>query len=269
MDLFTDLPPVFENWQIPSEGAVGEEVSFGPEGGSAPVETAPTWRLDLPADPALAGEQLSRAEAQVAAAEQALETIPAQLDDLVRRARGSTAGSIAFGPIPAAGASDRAFSQDERELLAWVAAADPSQVYFSAPGAPTGELVQVGGEIQQAVERLLQLLLHLAWVETQVQGELAARTVVGWTGDLGTAWELALTEDLFSLHQRALRLALASRLIMLRTLIVVTQGAVKLSALIAAPGGAFLALPAAWKYVNRVLAELKNYTEIAKESEEE
>lgn len=267
MELLSDLPPVFDLWQLPLLGS-GESVAFGPPGAPTAEEAAPIWRMDLPADPGVAQEQLSRAEAQVEAADRALETIPSQLEELVRRAGNRSGGSVDFTPAPAGGASGHPISPSEREVLGWIAAADPSQVDFGAPGGRRGGLEQASSEIRQAVDRLLHLLLHLAWVETQVQGQLVARTVVGWSGDLGTAWQLATTAELFDLHRRALRLALAARLTMLRTLIVVTQGAVKLSALIAAPGGALLALPVAWKYVNQVLLELKNYAEISRGKEE-
>ncbi|MEJ2267272.1 MAG: hypothetical protein P8X95_27830 [Anaerolineales bacterium] len=49
---------------------------------------------------------------------------------------------------------------------------------------------------------------------------------------------------------------------MLRTFIVTTQGAAKLSILLATPGGAILALPAAWKYVNQILAELEKIRDL-------
>ena len=262
MDLPTGLPPFFENWQfLPPEA--GESITFGPPGGLAISQAVATWRMDLPADPGLAAEQLSLAEEQVEAARLALEAVPGQLDDFVRRAGYGAAGPVSFGPAPG-----RAFSPLEQELLGWVAAADPLQVSFGVPGSTTAELQQAGRQIRQAVERLLQLLLHLAWVETQIQGELVARTVVGWSGDQGTAWGMGWAGEVFTLHRRSLRLALAARLAMVRTLIVVTQGAVKLSALIAAPGGALLAMPVAWKYVNQVLAELKNYAEISQEKEE-
>jgi len=267
LELLSDLPPVFDLWQLPPEGS-RESVAFGPPGAPAQEGAAPTWRMDLPTDPEAALKQLSRAEAQVEAADRALETIPAQLDELVRRAGGRPGGSVVFGPAPAAGAPEQPLSPSEREVLGWIAAADPRQMDFGARAGRTNDLKEASGEIRQAVDRLLQLLLHLAWVETQVQGQLVARTVVDWSGDLGTAWQLATTEELFDLHRRALRLALAARLTMLRTLIVVTQGAVKLSALIATPGGALLALPVAWKYVNQVLSELKNYAEISQGTEE-
>ena len=91
---------------------------------------------------------------------------------------------------------------------------------------------------------------------------MLARTVVGWTGDLDTLWEQYLRPEQIDLHRRSLNLAITSRAAMLRTFIVTTQGAAKLSILLATPGGAILALPAAWKYVNQILAELEKIRDL-------
>ncbi len=58
-------------------------------------------------------------------------------------------------------------------------------------------------------------------------------------------------------------MAISSRNTLIRTFVAVTQGAVKLSALITTPGGAILALPVAWKYVNQILSEINAYKELA------
>jgi hypothetical protein len=61
------------------------------------------------------------------------------------------------------------------------------------------------------------------------------------------------------LHQRTLNLTLETRALMLRSLILVASGAGKLSVLMTTPGGALLALPAVWKFVNQVRAEWEKF----------
>lgn len=86
-----------------------------------------------------------------------------------------------------------------------------------------------------------------------------ARTSVNWTGDAKTVWGAPVTLAESDLHRCSLRLAVVSRASLMRMLVVVTQGAAKISVLIATPGGAVLALPAAWKYVKRLLREIETY----------
>jgi hypothetical protein len=92
-----------------------------------------------------------------------------------------------------------------------------------------------------------------------VQQELLGQTTVGWTGDVNTVWRLGISAPEVMLHQRTLALALQSRDTLLQTLAKATQFAVKLAQLLlllGTPGGVILALPAAWKFINEVLAEV-------------
>jgi hypothetical protein len=61
------------------------------------------------------------------------------------------------------------------------------------------------------------------------------------------------------LHLQALRLAVRSRLLRLQLFATVTGGAARLSLLLASPAGAWLALPAAWKYVTEILNQIQTY----------
>ena len=102
-------------------------------------------------------------------------------------------------------------------------------------------------------------LAHYAAVETAVQGRLLGRTTVSWMGDMNTVWHAGLDPTSAVLHQRTLALALASRDTWMRMVVVVARGAIALSVLLTTPGGAILALPAAWKFVHQVLSELEKY----------
>ena len=256
MENVDNLPEVFGNWQVaPSYPSV--EVAF--DLGESDSEEASLWRLDLPSDPQAAGAQLEQSAAQVAATQAALEDIPDRIDALLMQRQALDSGQVAFDMAGAA-----PLAEPESELLRWLDSVDPGQeVSFGLESVTSSEVKGAGAQFLQGTDQLLRLLVHFAWVETQIEGDLLARTVVNWTGDSDTTWGEQLTPQQFQLHQRSLRLALASRTTLLRIFIIVTQSAAKISALIATPGGALLALPAAWKFVNKVLAEVKNYQELS------
>ena len=254
MQQVENLPEVFGNWQVaPTYPSV--EVAFD-LGESTPEESS-LWRLDLPSDPEQAGVQLGAAEAQVSATQAALGDIPGRIDALVAQLRVPGDDGVSFDTAGAA-----VLPEAESELLRWLDSTDPVQVSFGIGAVTSSAVKETGAQFLQGTDQLLRLLVHFAWVETQIEGDLLARTVVNWTGDTDTTWGLDLTPEQFDLHQRSLRLALASRTTPLRIFIIVTQSAAKISALVATPGGALLALPAAWKFVNKVLAEVKNYQEL-------
>ena len=244
-----DLPPVFQLWQ---PGPQGSDVSF--EAAAAPAEPAPPvslWSLDLPADPEQAAATLAQAEAQLQATQALLDEAPARLEAFAARLQ--SGAETQFGlestmqtPIGAA----------EAALLPWIDAIEPGQVSYGGEGLSRSDVDDAIDQLRQAVNRLLGQVLHLARVETRQQGMLLASSLVDWTGDLDTAWKPAISPEEQILHQRSLALALKARIALLRIIMTTTQGAVKIAALIAAPGGALLALPAAWKYVQQLLAAI-------------
>ncbi len=121
-------------------------------------------------------------------------------------------------------------------------------------------------QFQSFVALVVQTLTHYAWVETKIEDHLLVRTAVSWKGDFETAWQDQLDPERMALHQRTLNIALASRAVTLRTFAIVAAAAGKLSALMTAPGGAILALPAAWKYINEIRAELEKYQPLMEEN---
>ena len=205
--------------------------------------------MDLPPDPQAASQQLAQVEAQVTDTEVALHAVPERIQDLVTAMQesGPVSFDVASEPLP----------DPERELLRWLESTEPGGISFDAETVAGGGLNTASQDLRQVIQNLLRALSHLAWVETGQAGQLFARTAVDWTGDQNTAWERGVTPQQFDLHRRSVRLAIASRLALLRLLIVVTQGATKLSILIATPGASLLALPAAWKFANNVLIEVK------------
>jgi hypothetical protein len=114
------------------------------------------------------------------------------------------------------------------------------------------------------MNRLLRLVTHFAWVETEIEGQLLGRSVVSWSGDLDTNWASSAAAEVYQLHQRSLNQALVTRNIALHAVTITTQSAVKLAVLLAAPGGALLALPVAWKFVKSILADIQKYKDLTR-----
>ena len=238
-------------WEFISAPAV-EAPSFSAAGEQPPV--IPIWRLDLPADSKHAQERISQRAELTRASMLAIETIPWRVNQLIERRRPAKESVTSFdanaAPLPAAEA-------ELLRMLEMIETGDPA-LSFSSPGLQAREVEQAGKQFLEESQRLLRRFSHFAWVDTLVQGQLIGRTQVGWTGSMNSAWLGRLDQAQMSLHLRNLETALEARNVSLRILTVSIQSTVKLSVLLAAPGGAFLALPAAWKFVNQLLAQARS-----------
>ena len=237
-------PDRLVGWRFTTTPAT-DALTFGIQ--AEPHQTVPVWRVDLPSDLELAQEHISRRAEQMQEAAAALESIPQRVDLMAARQQVAASFDVESGQLPA----------PEAELLHLLEAIEASTapLSFSSNVPKPGELDQVSDQFKAASQHLLRLFSHFAWVDTLVEGQPIGRTEVGWTGSMNTAWAERLNETQKNLHQRNLETALASRNTSLRTLTVSMQTAVKLSVLLAAPGGALLALPVAWKFVNQILAQ--------------
>jgi hypothetical protein len=220
---------------------------------------APVWRVNLPADLSRAAAHLASGEARLRESRQALATAADRLQAFTQAQR----MGVAFGVGPA----EPALPQPEAELLVWLQGREAGrrQVSFGLGDEVTSEWERVTQQVQRIVERLLQLVAHYAWVETHLQERLVGRTAVSWTGDVHTVWSEPISAAHAALHQRALAVALASRDTLLRTFALAARGALTLSILLGTPGGAVLALPAAWRFINQVLAEVGHHQDTIKE----
>lgn len=247
---------------LPADG-----VAFGTTG--VATAEAPVWRANLPADLHQAAERLDKAEEGLEASQQALTVATDRIDALVeRRSTGLAFDTPVAGALAAETfAAGAGLAEPERELLGLLQEAKTGRppVSFAAGEEVSGGLRQAAQQFQGFMERVRQVVAHYAWVETHVEGELLGRTTVGWTGDMRTAWQEGLDPAQMALHQRTLTLALASRETLIQTLVVVTSGAARLSMLLSTPVGAILALPAAWKFINQVRAEIEKHQQITKE----
>jgi hypothetical protein len=95
-----------------------------------------------------------------------------------------------------------------------------------------------------------------AWVETRVKGEPVAGSLLGLGGTVRTVCRPGLGPSQARLHRDGVRLVVDSRVTFLRVVACVTRGAVAISLRLALPGGAVLALPVAWRFVQRLLTEV-------------
>jgi hypothetical protein len=227
-------------WMAPPE--IPTEVTFDVM--AAPTPEAAVWRVMLPADARLAAARLSDAEAMLGASQRAAAEAPDRL--------------MAFARAYAAGATGS--SRPEAELATLLGATQPSdETVFDVDEQPVGTWERVIQQFQVSMQRLVKAVAHYAWVETYTADKRLGWTVVGWTGDVATLWLDGLGPEQVVLHQRALDLALASRATLIRMFILAARGAITLSAAVAMPLGGILALPAAWKFINDVLAELRKH----------
>lgn len=92
-------------------------------------------------------------------------------------------------------------------------------------------------------------------IETCAGIDLVGRSQVGLRGDAQTAWRREAGEADALLHHATVALALSSRATLLRMVAVVSRGATALAVRLALPGGPLLALPMAWRLVQRVVNE--------------
>jgi hypothetical protein len=231
-------------------------VAFG--AAEAPTGGVEVWRAVLPSDPRAASDALAAGEARLAAVERALGPAEGRVVALAR-AEGR-------GPSFAAPGGE-AIGQPEAELLAALRAIRQDD---AGQSFGIGETIQewwdrATGQLGAAVTRLGRWVAQLAWVETEWGGAVLARTAVGWTGDVDTAWRADAGAVGAALHRRSLGLALATRTATLRLFALAARGASLLAAALAVPGGPLLALPAAWRYVNQVVDEIAGVRETLRE----
>lgn len=242
------------NWDelglwTPVRSAAPADVSF--DLNASPSIEESVWRIDLPDGPGTADHEmetrlakLNRFDDGLSLAEQRLEKFSAST------ARQPGGVSFQIGDLP----------QPEQELLDWLNETGNRSVSFGIGETIGAKLGVVSPEFQSFLERLTDVVVHYARVETNVGGKSLGQTVVSWTGDMHTAWRAELTAEQVALHRRTLALALTSRTEYLRLLTLAARGAVMLAtlpALAATPGAALIALPAAWKFIQQVIAELE------------
>lgn len=234
-------------------------------GAPAGTETS-LWRIELPADHALAASHLRAGEERLLASQRAMSVAARRLGNsraaTAEAVAGNDAGTVAGNAAGAvAGNAVEEPATADLEFLFGLLKGEAQEVAFGLPVGLTGRWEEINRQFMAFVERVRQTLTHYAWVETRVGGSLLSRTVVSWTGDTTTAFGATPLPPQLALHQRSLALALKSREALLRTFIVIAKGAVLLSS-----GVGVLALPLIWKYVREVMSELTDWKRMANET---
>jgi hypothetical protein len=223
------------------------------------------WRINLPADNASADDALSQTQERLAQTQAKLDAVPEKLDTLLAgltKPQESADGAVHFSVSEPDVESD----SPEAELLALVYEADTAAsmpgtneaVSFGFTDSFGGKLGEAMAEFDALLEQVNRELLNFAWVETAIAGKLIARTSVKWGGDASTFWIEGIQSEQMTLHQRSLKTAIETRSMRLRMVALVTSGAIRVSAMLATPGGQLMALPIAYKYIRAILAQIKN-----------
>lgn len=240
----------------PWQAGASTPVSFAAGESSARID-APVWKVSLPSDADEAEQALSEAEAQVAAAEAALNEVPVRFEAIASAQPRGEAVSFEAATFAVEAGSPEAELLD---LLGHVRLMEQGRtVSFGVADYASAAWEQAKVQFEAFVAQLQREVFNFAWVETNIEGQLLARTTVGWSGDSHTVWLERASAEQRSAHQRALQVAVKSRALRLRMFVTVTGGAAKLSLLLTTPAGAVLALPAAWKYVTEILGQIKSY----------
>ncbi|MEW5830345.1 MAG: hypothetical protein AB1846_15765 [Chloroflexota bacterium] len=245
-------------WQASPARPAPVSFDAGAPPAEEPPENASVWRVNLPDDPAAVRAALGQAREQVDAAKRNLAEVPARFDEFVKRAGTPAGESVSF-----AAPSEPVFESGSPEaglyaLMGEAEKAESTQVSFGIGEAASEAWENARAEFGKLMEQANREFLHFAWVETSQNGLLLARTTVGWSGDANSVWRPEITPEQAQAHEQSLSLALNTRLMRLRLFTTMAAGAAKLSALLTAtPVGAVMALPMAWKYVQQVLAQVR------------
>jgi hypothetical protein len=219
-------------------------VSFS--AGASPEAGSPVWRVSLPSDPQAARAALSDAGRSLRAQETALDLAQARI-----RRVASGGASFAAGRTPA----------PELELMGLVGelrAAESGAGSFGIRETVSAGWEEAEEKFRAFAAQVHETLTNYAVVETQVDQVLIGRTSVSWTGDVRSLLVADLSPEQADLHRRTLALALASRAAMLRTFTTVLRGAAIVATMISSPVGAVTALPAAWKFVDQLLTDIRS-----------
>jgi hypothetical protein len=216
---------------------------------------ATRWCVNLDEDPAQALAVLDEGDRRLADSQARLDELPVRLERVLAMAAAPPASQISFS-----GASP---SSAESRLLADLAALGGTarDAGFSDVAQPDAARARdrwrdLAVRTRAAVEAILRLITHAAWVETRVRGVTMARTTMSWMGDTHTQLTRLATPRTAQLHARSVALAVRSRDAWGRLIAIVMQTSLRLARITATPGGLIAAMPLIWELVCSVLAEL-------------
>ena len=245
-------------------------LSFG-VGEELPV--TPVWSLSLSSAAPDGQAALAQRAGQLRALDSGLEQAGPRLERFLRQQAGdrqaggqpdagqqAAVGDVSF----AAPSADSLFPDQTAEsslsaaLQVIQGAGAPGEASFGAGEAFPVELnwEDLRAGFDRLVDQVNRQILHAAWVETLLDGQLAARTTVTWGGDMQTVLRPGLPRATAAAHMQSISLAMASRAANLRTVLTVAALAAQLAAKLASIGtplGALQALALTWHFVKHVI----------------
>ncbi len=211
---------------------------------AAPEETGPVWRVNLPADLHAAQTVLNDADRSLHAQEVALQSATARIQRLA-------SGGASFSTRMAA---------PEAELMGLMQearAAESGAASFGLRESAMAGWQEAEQRFQAFSNQIQTTLTTYALVETTIEQVLVGRSRVDLTGGFQSFFRHDIQPDQMVLHRQTLHLALASRAALLRTFITVLRGATIVATMFSSPVGAITALPAAWKFVDQLLDDMR------------
>ncbi|WP_129631552.1 hypothetical protein [Candidatus Oscillochloris fontis] len=214
---------------------------------AAPEEAGTVWRVNLPADLQAAQTVLDGADRSLHAQEVALSTATARIQHL---ARGGASFSTRM-PAP------------EAELMGLMMEARAAQSGASSFGlreSVTAGWQEADQRFQAFSNQIQTTLTTYAVVETTIEQVVIGRSRVDLTGGIQSLFRNDFQPHEIDLHRRTLNVALASRAALLRTFTTVLRGATIVATMFSSPVGAITALPAAWKFVDQLLDDMRAAT---------
>jgi hypothetical protein len=248
----TAQEPLLGIWQ-PSP-APPAPVSFGIE---APAEDGELlWSISLPANALQAHASLDQEAERIDSAQRAVAQAGKALQDLPPSWLEGT--SFAFAPSVEAPSPEITLRRNLAQMRE-----EEAEISY-ALGLPDAWSKTVA-EYKDFATQTLHLLRPTLRVETDLDGKPLARTRVGLSGDFDTAWRSPHSPDQASLHQRSLSLTLESRLTLLQLMAQTGAGAAALVAKFSLPGGAVMALPAAWRFIQDVIGQAQKLVDLQRQ----
>lgn len=244
----------FGIWNVAESGPTSYSVEAAPPSAAA-IEL--TWRVELPAAPQPALDLLHARAADVERGLADLASVQRSLES--------------FSQVPSF-AGEEEHAAQKNALRDMVALYQPSEVTAYGLGdmfkgkdkeaeqrerQAQAEEREAQTQWESFVQQVQQTLRDAVRIETVIGGRTAGVTRVSWGGNFATFWSAGAPGSTRDMHRQALTVALNSRTALLRVIGVVAGGAAGLAAKAGIPGGQVLLLPAAWKYVRAVLAELR------------
>ena len=231
----------------------------------APPADIPIYRVELHDSGMAADTIFHESEFRLERTARVLEQIPNRLEDLVTRTEQQLEAAESKALHFALEEPGVVIDLAEAELLYHLAALDAKRAVPPTESAQIDfgvldevihpAMEQANSQFKSLLNQINHEVLHYAWVETVLLGQLLARTSVGWSGDAKTIWRESVSAEQIALHRRTLRFATRSRALKMRLAMTITGGAAKVAALMTNPAGAVLVLPAVYRYVKQILSQ--------------